>query len=323
MLTRREVLALFAAVASSSVAAQMSDDPSTARIWAGDPPGAPTPLPLEQLINQNSDDAHPDRILSHVASPRLTVFRPAVPTGTAILIAPGGGYTHIAVDKEGVEVGEWLATRGITVFVLTYRLPTDRWANSAFVAASDAQRALRYIRAHAAEYGISSNRVGLMGFSAGGHVAATVLAQAEEGLYSPVDVVDQKPITPNFAALLYPVIDLSGSLAHPGSKQALLSSGQLSVAELEDRCSPNRHITSQPPPTFICSAEDDESVPIANSHLIETALRSAGGRVEAHYYQRGGHGFGLKRTNGYPVQNWPQAFLQWYDRIIDIQSASA
>jgi acetyl esterase/lipase len=250
-----------------------------------------------------------DRFVTGIARPTLTVFRPARPSGAAALIIPGGGYIRVVIDKEGFEVGHRLAAAGITGFVLRYRLPTDGWADAADVPLQDAQRAMRLIRAGAARFGVDPARVCAMGFSAGGHVSASLATRHGAAVYAPVDAADREPARPDLSGLFYPVMTMARPFAHEGSREALL--GKAPTPAQEAAYSPERHVTPETPPTFLVHAWDDPAVPIENSLGYLTALRAAKVGAEAHLFEAGGHGFGIWLARGKPAAAWPELFLAW------------
>lgn len=278
-------------------------------LWPGTPPGAPPVLPEEQIVERSTDPARPDRIMQSIAAPRMAVFRPASPNGAAVLIAPGGGYRHVVIDKEGFEMARWLAARGVTAFVLFYRLPHQGWAAGPDVALADAQRALRLIRRDQPAYGIDAQRVSVMGFSAGGHVAATLATRFAAAVYAPLDSADAAPARPDGAALIYPVISMRADLAHPGSRERLLGASPRAGQELAH--SPDANVPADAPPCFMLHAEDDDVVPVGNTLAMRESLKARGIAVDTHLYAAGGHGFGISRAEGKPVAAWPEAWLAW------------
>ncbi|MGQ0588938.1 MAG: alpha/beta hydrolase [Sphingosinicella sp.] len=275
-------------------------------LWPNGAPGAPSPLPAEALRERSTDAAFNDRILTNVARPRMAVFRPERPNGAAALIIPGGGYAWVVVDKEGYELARLLAARGITAFVLFYRLPHQGWAAGPNVALSDAQRAMRLIRR---QDGLDPARVCAIGFSAGGHVCADLMTRFAAPAYDPIDAADCLSARPDAAAPIYPVVTMSAPHAHAGSRRNLV--GENATAVLERAHSPHLNVPADAPPTFLLHAEDDNSVPIENSLMLREALRARGVATETHVFPDGGHGFGLRLARGKSVENWPDLFLGW------------
>ncbi|WP_039996517.1 alpha/beta hydrolase [Sphingomonas sanxanigenens] len=299
-----------AAVPALARAEPASRDPDAMiRLWPGRPPGSPATLPVEQIVERSTDPAMHDRAMTRIAAPRMALFRPAKPNGAAVLITPGGGYARVVIDKEGYELAPLLADRGITSFVLFYRLPADGWTTRPDAPLADAQRAMRLIRHRAAEFGIDPARVAAMGFSAGGHVCADLAARFSAPVYAPVDAADRLPARPMLAAPIYPVVSMSLPNAHPGSRTNLL--GDAPTAELERAHSPDRNVPADAPPCFLVHAEDDETVPVANSLLLRQALRDRGIPVDTHLFAEGGHGFGIRRIAGKPAAAWPELYLSW------------
>lgn len=271
------------------------DPGETIDLWPDGAPGMPPQPPVEQARERSTDPAYNDRIVLGITRPRMAVFRPARPNGAAVLILPGGGYSWVVVDKEGYEMARLLAAQGITAFVLFYRLPGEGWAAGPDVALSDAQRAMRLIRQAP---GVDPRRVCAMGFSAGGHVCASLLTRFGDAASRP-----------DAAALLYPVVSMSAPNAHAGSRRNLL--GAHPSPALERAYSPHLHVPANAPPCFLLHAEDDASVPVANALLLHAALRVRGVACEMHLFPDGGHGFGLRLARGKSVEHWPDLLLAW------------
>ena len=309
---RRRLLTLAAAAPLAGAAAPPPDPREVVPLWPDRPPGAPANLPRDRITDRIKTSGFQDRFATDIGHPELTVFPPARPNGAALLVAPGGGYIRVVIDKEGFEVGHRFAPEGITVFVLRYRLPREGWANAADVPLQDAQRAMRIIRARAGAFGIDPARVCAMGFSAGGHVAASLATRWAERAYAPVDAADSLSARPDLSAVMYPVITMAKDFAHAGSREALL--GPSPSPELEARYSPQRHVTAETPPTFLVHAGDDPAVPTENSLSYLAALRAAKVPAEAHLFEEGGHGFGIRLARGKPAAAWPELFLAWAGR---------
>jgi acetyl esterase/lipase len=281
----------------------------TIDLWPAGAPGTPPKPMIETVIERSTDPQLTDRAVYGISRPRMAVFRPSHPNGAAILITPGGGYRWVVIDKEGYEMARWLSARGYTVFVLFYRLPGEGWAAGPDVVLQDTQRAMRLVRARAAHYGIDPKRVGAMGFSAGGHACADLAARFGRRVYAPVDTADQLSSRPFVAAPIYPVISMAAPSAHPGSREKLI--GAKATPVLESRHSPHLNIASDAPSHFILHAEDDDVVPVENALLLRAALRAQGIATETHLFTHGGHGFGLRKAIGKPVEIWPELFLNW------------
>ncbi|HWU94097.1 MAG TPA: alpha/beta hydrolase [Sphingomonas sp.] len=248
--------------------------------------------------------------MDHVRTPRLDVFRAREPNGAAMLVIPGGGYSRVVVDKEGYELAPWLAARGITAFVLFYRLPGDPWQGPSDVPLSDAQRAMRLIRHQATKWRIDPKRVGAMGFSAGGHLCADLATRSDRKLYAPVDAADTLDARPILAAPTYPVVSMDPSFAHMGSRTQLI--GKNPTPEIATEHSTERQVGPHTPPCFLVHAEDDDVVPVQNTLALRAALLAAKVPVETHLFEQGGHGFGWgARTQGKPAHLWPELFLAW------------
>jgi acetyl esterase/lipase len=234
------------------------------------------------------------------------------PNGHALLVVPGGAYRFVSIANEGVEVAARLNRRGITVFVLTYRLPGEGWEQHADALLQDAQRAVRWIRVRAAHYGIDANKVSVLGFSAGGHVAVTLATQHAEESYTAVDDADHLSPRPFAAGLIYPVVTMASPWTHEMSRMALLGDAP-SEAEIRRR-SAELHVGTETPPVFCVHAMDDPAVSVENTINFVSAMRAAKRPVEAHLLQEGGHAFavGYLKT---PSALWPELFIAWLHRL--------
>jgi acetyl esterase/lipase len=281
----------------------------TIDLWPHGAPGMPTVSLVETVNERSTDPQLTDRAVLGISRPRMAAFRPAKPNGAAVLITPGGGYRWVVIDKEGYELGRWLSARGVTVFVLFYRLPGEGWAAGPDVALADAQRAIRLIRYRASDYAIDPERVAALGFSAGGHVCCDLTVRFATPTYKAADNADAMSARPFLSAPIYPVVSMSAPHAHSGSREQLL--GQNPSLALEQAHSPHLHVPSNAPPVFLVHAEDDDVVPVENSLLFRAALRAQKIPVETHLFTHGGHGFGLRKAVGKPAEAWPQLFLDW------------
>jgi len=227
--------------------------------------------------------------------PTLTIYLPAADkaTGAGVVICPGGGYAHLSMDKEGSDVAAWLNEHGLAGFVLKYRLG-PRYHHPAPL--DDAHRAIRYVREHAADLRVKPDRIGIWGFSAGGHLAATAATHFDSGT------------RPDFVILAYPVITFEPPYAHQGSRKNLL--GAEPDPKLVGNLSDDTQVTAQTPPTFLFHTDGDKGVPAENSVLFYLALRKAGVPAELHIYERGPHGVGLAPKD--PVlSSWPPRLADW------------
>ncbi|WP_082210635.1 alpha/beta hydrolase [Flavobacterium sp. ABG] len=244
---------------------------------------------------------------SLVTIPTLTVFLPKEikPNQTAIIILPGGGYSHLAIAKEGTKVAEWFTSMGIVAFVLKYRLPSDLiMKDKAIGPLQDSQESVRYVRQNAAKWNIDVTKIGIMGFSAGGHLASTLATHYEEKVYEPASKVSARP---DFSLLIYPVISMQNEITHKGSQTNLL--GTTPSSALIDSFSNEKRVTAQTPPAFLVHATDDEVVLPENSINYYLALKKNKVTAELHLYEKGGHGFGLG-VNG-TSKYWTKDCEEW------------
>ena len=277
-------------------------------LWPGRPPGPPAKAIVP---NWTMNNPPPNRELwiRGVAMPEVHVFRAADPDGSALLALPGGGYEFLSVQNEGLDVAERLNAERTTVFVLTYRLPGEGWSQRSVVPLQDAQRAMRLIRSRAGELRVDAARLGVIGFSAGGHLAADLAVSSGEAVYKPVDAADRLSARPAFAGLIYPVTSLEPGLAHGGSRDNLL--GPNASADLIRARSPLRRVNGATPPTFLVHAFDDGTVPVEDSLEWIAACKAANAPVEAHLLTEGGHGFGFHLPRDNPGSRWPDLFALW------------
>lgn len=273
-------------------------------LWTGTPPGGgfrPVKVPADS----------PATFLRNIDRPGLRLFRPARANGASVLVIPGGAYDFLSIGNEGVDIAQRLNALGYTVYVLVYRLPGEGWANRSDVPLQDAQRGLRMVRAAATKDGLDPHRVAVLGFSAGGHLAATLETDFAQAVYAPRDATDRIDARPDAAALIYPVIAASPPFSHALSAERLL--GPKPAAAAVARRSPADHVTTTTPPTFLLHAMDDGAVVPDNSLAMMAALRRAGRPVEAHFLAEGGHGFGVGSPT-LPAGHWVEAFDHWLQR---------
>ena len=239
--------------------------------------------------------------------PTLTVHRPAPEeaNGTAVVVFPGGGYRMLAMEKEGHRVARWLNSLGVTAFVLKYRLG-PRYRHPAPL--QDAKRALRYVRLHADEYGVNPERLGVWGFSAGGHLAATTGTHFDRGDTQAEGPIDRMSARPDFLVLAYPVITFTEDYMHRGSRTALL--GENPDSELVENLSAEKQVTPETPPTFLFHTSEDTGVPAENSIAFYKALHEAGVPAELHIYEQGRHGVGMAPED-YVLSSWTDRLADW------------
>lgn len=288
-----------------------ADDIETIRLWAGDPPGVPTALPGARL-RRSANGGHSDVKLSGIAAPVLFVYRPARPSGVGLIVMPGGGYRSLSLQNEGTNVARVFNARGWTVFVLSYRLPGEGWLDRADVPLQDAIRAMRLVRSQARALGVDPRRIGVLGFSAGGHLAASLAVAPDDPVYAPRDDADALPARPAFVGLAYPVTTLEPPCAETASRKTLL--GPDPSAALVARRSPLLHVGRTTPPSFLVHALDDPIVDPACSIAWLQACRAAGVPIEAQFIETGGHGFGMKLAQDNPGAVWPEQFRLWAGR---------
>jgi acetyl esterase/lipase len=239
--------------------------------------------------------------------PSLTVFLPpeGKANGTAVVICPGGGYQFLAVDHEGKQIGEWLNKQGVTAFMLKYRI-APRYRHPAPL--QDAQRAIRTVRARAKEWNVDPKRIGIWGFSAGGHLASTAGTHFDDGNPGAADPIEKASCRPDFLILCYPVITLEPPYAHMGSRNNLL--GKNADPKLVESLCNDKQVTDKTPPTFIFHTDEDKGVPPENAILFYMALKKAKVPAELHIYEKGPHGVGLAQKLP-AASSWPDRLADW------------
>lgn len=291
------VVGLSASTFAQKPAWPPSSDHTTLEIWPHGAPGVaanPAPEADTTTPKDNLIAGKPIIRLGNVSTPTLTLYKPAGKnTGAAVVVFPGGGYRILAIDLEGTEVCDWLNSEGITCVLLKYRVPDTGPYPKSPAALEDAQRALGIVREHASEWHIDPHRIGVLGFSAGGHLAAALSTHFVKRIYDPADAADQESCRPDFAVIIYP--------------------GYLAIAEQNFAPNADIHVTEQTPPTFLLQAEDDP-VHVENSIVYFMALKNAKVPAEMHIYTHGGHGYGLRRTE-LPITNWPKLVEIWLHTI--------
>ncbi len=282
----------------------------TLNLWPGLPPLQKESNLQEQAVQQGIVR------ISNVQIPSIEVYLPTKQsaTGEAVLIFPGGGYGILAYDWEGTDFAKWLNAHGIAGIVVKYRLPiSTSLTDPKEVPLLDAQRAIRLVRQNAEAWNINPSKVGIMGFSAGGHLAATLSTSFAHELLIEKDAIDTLPARPDFSILVYPVISFRDAAAHSGSRKNLL--GDQASSELVDRFSNELQVTTDTPPTFLVHAQDDKGVPLQNSLLYFQALHANGVNAALHIYPTGGHGFAFGIGKG-AVSGWREVLLAWMKETV-------
>ena len=282
----------------------------TLNLWPGLPPLQKESNLQEQAVQQGIVR------ISNVQIPSIEVYLPTKQsaTGEAVLIFPGGVYGILAYDWEGTDFAKWLNAHGIAGIVVKYRLPiSTSLTDPKEVPLLDAQRAIRLVRQNAEDWNINPSKVGIMGFSAGGHLAATLSTSFAHELLLEKDAIDTLPARPDFSILVYPVISFRDAAAHSGSRKNLL--GDQASSELVDRFSNELQVTTDTPPTFLVHAQDDKGVPLQNSLLYFQALHANGVNAALHIYPTGGHGFAFGIGKG-AVSGWREVLLAWMKETV-------
>lgn len=270
------------------IPAVIADEPKVELLWPDGAPGA-------------KGDEDGDK-------PSLTIYLPPreKATGAAVVICPGGGYGGLAFDHEGHQVAQWLNSNGVAGFILKYRHRRTGYGHPAPL--QDAQRAVRLVRSRAKEWGVLPDRIGILGFSAGGHLASTAGTHFDKGNADAADPIDRVSCRPDFMVLVYPVISFTEPFSHAGSRKNLL--GTQPAPNLVENLSNEKQVTRETPPTFLLHTDEDDGVPAENSVAFFLALRRAKVPVEMHIYAKGPHGFGLGKK-GEPVSTWPDRCVDW------------
>ena len=303
---KQTILALICLIASVTISAQSKE---VIELWNGKVPGSIKSTNYKQIV----DSTYYIK-LRNISKPIIEVYPAAANnnSGTAVVVCPGGGYYGVSFISEGIEVAKWLNQMGITAVVLHYRLPNDAIMKDKSIAPlQDGQEAIRIVRRNATKWGVDPNKIGIMGFSAGGHLASTVSTHFDENVYKPIDATSARP---DFSLLIYPVISMDSTITHPGSRENLL--GKHPLPEMVKHFSNALQVTAQTPPAFIIHSMDDGVVPVGNSIDYALAMKKNNILCELHLYERGGHGFGLGleswRSNS-TESTWTQACRKWLE----------
>ncbi|KTF70213.1 MULTISPECIES: alpha/beta hydrolase [unclassified Sphingomonas] len=311
MISRRTLLAASAAATAAAALPARAAPIERLPLWPGRPPGGDGVTTKDEWVKRSPNGDADDIAWPHVATPMLNVVPAERPDGSALLMIPGGGYTRVALGRNGSSIARHFAARGTTVFELLYRLPHDGWAAGPDAALQDAQRAMRLIRADAARWRIDPARVGAIGFSAGGHLTARLGSRASLTSYAPVDAADGLPVRPVALGLFFPVITLQGPYTHTGSRRELL--GASPDAEQLRRFSAETDLPADMPPTLVAHAADDPAVAPGNSLTMFAALQAAKIPSELMIFEKGGHNLPLVEPDGTP-HPWPGLFARFARR---------
>ena len=281
----------------------------TIDLWPNGVTGALNPA-MKEVVEETSKDVKIHfRRVQGITRPRLAVFPAKKPNGSAMMIIPGGGFIWNYFDHEGYQLADYLNSQGITCFVLFYRLAQDGWDKPAEVGVADAQRAMRLIKAHAAQFKLDPARVGVMGFSAGGFLTASLATRHAASLYTPVDAADQLDARPCLAAPIYAVQSVDPAIAYKDIGRVLFNNAV--TPDIIATWSPDRNVDAQTPPVFLVHTEVDDAVPVANSLSLRDALKAHDIVVETHLFAKGSHGFGFSRDVTKPYHLWPELFVNF------------
>jgi acetyl esterase/lipase len=293
------LIRVFVAALLLALAGPAWAQPEIVRLWPGAPPGHGRSEGPERI----GTDGAAAGSYTNINPPRMEIYRPAHPDGSAVLVIGGGGYFRIQIDSAARPIARWLQSQGVTAIVLFYRLPGDGWNEDAPF--QDGQRAMRLIRANAARLGIDPHKVGVIGSSAGGHLAGILATRGDHDFYPRIDAADGAAARPDFAALIYPVISMRPPLDTTRTARHLAG-----LPDFAADYSVEEHVTAATPPVFLAHAADDPIANVGHSLAMFAAMRTAGRPVELHIFQHGGHSWGLGRP-GSEVAAWPALFTAW------------
>lgn len=297
-------LTAIGAVHLGSVMPAFAEEREEIPLWPGKPPGRGGVTGPEKLGQSGAGLG----ALSNISVPRMRVYRPLKANGAAVVVCGGGGYFRIQLAKESTPIARWLQERGFTVFELLYRLPNDGWdASAPFV---DAQRAMRIVRTRAAEFGIDPKQIGIMGFSAGGHLAGFTALQPQRKLYAGSDKYEKVSARPDFSALLFPVVSLRKPYETTRTRREII--GETPSTEAENAWSLDTYASADAPPTIIFASADDKTAPPGHGIMLFEKLNAAGASAELHMFRDGGHGWGLGKPEQV-LSQWPDMFVKWFD----------
>jgi acetyl esterase/lipase len=310
MIARRTLLQNLAALTAigalqlGDVSPVLAQDWEEIPLWPDKPPGRGGVAGPEKLGDKGAGYG----AISNIATPRMRVYRPTKPNGAALVVCGGGGYFRIQLWKESTPIARWLQQKGFTVFELIYRLPNDGW--DATVPFMDAQRAMKIARTRAAEFGVDPKQIGIMGFSAGGHLAGFTALQPQRALYAGADKFEKVSARPDFSVLLFPIVSLRAPYGTTRTRREII--GETPNAEAENAWSLDTYASADAPPTIIFASADDKTAPPGHGIMLFEKLNGAGASVELHLFRDGGHGWGLGRPEQV-LSQWPDMFVTWFD----------
>ena len=310
MIARRTLLQNLAALSAigaiqlGSIMPAIAQQPEEIPLWPGKPPGGGGVKGPEKLGSEGAGLG----ALSNIATPRMRVYRPVKANGAAVVVCGGGGYFRIQLLKESTPTARWLQERGFTVFELLYRLPNDGW--DASVPFMDAQRAMKIVRTRAIEFGVDPQRIGIMGFSAGGHLAGFTALQPQRQLYAGADKYEKVSARPDFSVLLFPVVSLRKPFDTTRTRREII--GEKPNIDAENAWSLDSYANANAPPIIIFASADDKTTPPGHGILLFEKLNAAGASVELHMFRDGGHGWGLGKPDQV-ISQWPEMFVKWFE----------
>jgi acetyl esterase/lipase len=284
-----------------------ADEPIVIALWEGTAPGSEE-FKSKEVSDERGTPEQSDLWIGRVSQPTLTVVAPFEyeRNGTGVVICPGGGYSGLAFEKEGLEMGRWFAKQGVTAFVLKYR--HGGGVHQHPVPLNDVRRAMRIVRSQAEQWKLADEKIGVMGFSAGGHLASSLGTHFDAGSPNAEDEIERERCRPDFMVLVYPVISMDAKITHLGSLDNLL--GEHPDPQTVELMSNDKQVTDNTPPTFITHASDDQAVPVENALRFYRALIDHKVPAELHVFAEGGHGFGM-RNKDKPVVEWPNLLANW------------
>lgn len=304
LLRNLAVLSAIGAVPMGGAVPALANEWEEILLWPGTPPGRGGVTGPEKLGSEGAGFG----ALSNISTPRMRVYRPEKANGAAIVVCGGGGYFRIQLWKESTPIARWLQQRGFTVFELIYRLPNDGWdASAPFM---DAQRAMRIVRTKATEFGIDQKQIGIMGFSAGGHLAGFTALQPQRQLYAGSDKYEKASARPDFSVLLFPVVSLRKPYDSTRTRREII--GNTPSTEAENAWSLDTYASADAPQTIIFASADDKTAPPGHGIMLFEKLNAAGASAELHMFRDGGHGWGLGRKEQV-LSQWPDMFVKWFD----------